>query len=560
MHQLIEQSRRAAQSGQWPEAERFARSALARDAADIDAIEILVLARRQAGDSQAAEHLLRQAIGAQPQRRWPYGDLTRLLIEGGRPVEAEAVARQALGADPRNADALALLGKLELDRGLLIEGEGHLREAIACAGPHPDLVLLLGRSLMLQGGSHAARQLLEPLARGPAPSLELAVTLAELEERCDNFAVARQWLDRAEALGKGRGIDVTLNRAHLLARMGQPGPALQLLDRQQMLSGAALLLRGRLRDRVGRHAEAWKDWCDGKARIATQTGRHYPAGALLHEASALRNFAARTGIASSHGGGGGRAGPGPIFILGFPRSGTTLVEQVIAAHSAVAAGGELPFGPELRDLAAYNCGGEAAFTAWLNGAPGLSIGELAGKLRDHYLARAAGYRLQGRFTDKMPLNELWLPLIRLAFPDASVIRVLRHPLDVLVSALSHDMTHGHNFAYRMEDAIAHMLLIHNQLAHYAACGLKIDHIVRYEALIADQAGETSGMMAALGLDAEEQQLRFHQSERIAPTPSYAQVREPLNSRSIGRWRNFAAELGPAQAELKPVIEALGYTV
>lgn len=555
MHPLIEQARRAAQLGQWAEAERLARGALAEVAADIDAIEILVLARRQSGDVEAAEQLLCQAIAAAPGRRWPYGDLARLLIESGRPVEAEAVARQALCADATNADALALLGNLELDRGLLIEAEGHLRQAIGIAGPHPELVLALGRSLILQGRSAAARQLLEPLARGPVPSLELTATLAELEERCGNFAVARQWLDRAEALGKPRGIDVTLQRAKLLARMGQSGPALQLLEGQQQLSGAALLQRGRLRDQMGRHTEAWRDWHEGKARIAEQAGRRYPADELIREATALRQFASRITTSSGE----AETGSAPIFILGLPRSGTTLIEQVITAHSAVSAGGELPFGPELRDLAAHGCSGEEAFLAWLTHGSGPSLGVISQSLRDHYLARAATYRLQGRFTDKMPLNELWLPLIRLAFPEARVIRMQRHPLDVLVSVMSHDMTHGHNFAYRLEDAVAHMLLIHRQLEHYAACGLRIDHVVRYEVLVAHQQSETTRLMAALGLEAEEQQLHFHQSERIAPTPSYAQVREPLNARSIGRWRNFAAELGSAREALMPMIEALGYT-
>lgn len=340
MNPLIEQARRAAQLGQWAEAERLAQGALAEAATDIDAIEILMLARRHAGDMQAAEQLLRQAIAAAPERRWPYGDLARLLIEGGRPVEAEAVARQALGSDATNADALALLGKLELDRGLLIEAEGHLRQAISIAGPHPELVLALGRSLILQGRSAAARQLLEPLARAAAPTLELTATLAELEERCGNFAAARQWLDRAEVLGKPRGIDVTLQRAKLLARMGQSGPALQLLDGQQQLSGAALLQRGRLRDQMGRHGEAWRDWHEGKARIAEQAGRRYPADELIREAAALRQFASR--ITTSCGE--AETGSAPIFILGLPRSGTTLIEQVITSHSAVSAGGELPFG------------------------------------------------------------------------------------------------------------------------------------------------------------------------------------------------------------------------
>lgn len=559
MREWLEGARNAARSGRWDEAQGLARRLLAADPHSLAAIEILVLASRARGDLAQAEALLRQAIAIDPAQRWPYGDLARLLIDQARGAEAETLAWQALRADPGNADALMLLGRLELERGLLIEAEGHLAAAIALVGRHPQLVLLLARAIMFQSRIEEARRLFGEALAGQPQSIEGLAALAELEERAGNFDAAVQLLDRAEPLARRQGDNLDLQRAVLLARMGRQRDALVLLEGAGALSGAARLQRGRLRDQLGQHGAAWDDWTAAKQQIAAQTGRGYDRGAVEREAAVLRSFAERlpAGAAAAT-----TDGAQPVFIVGFPRSGTTLVEQIAAAHDQVHAGGELPFGPELRDLAASRLGGPTALHAWLEQGGDETAGQLAQVLRDHYLSRAASYRLTGGktalFTDKMPLNELWLPLIRLAFPAARIVRIVRHPLDILVSALSHDMTHGHNFAYRLEDAVHYMALIDRQLRAYRQSGLRIDHVLRYEDLIGDQKGETARLMAVLGLELQDAQLSFHRAERIAPTPSYAQVREPLNKRSIARWHHYAGQLAPARVALGEMIAALGY--
>src|SRR5262249_11765713 len=146
------------------------------------------------------------------------------------------------------------------------------------------------------------------------------------------------------------------------------------------------------------------------------------------------------------------------------------------------------------------------------------------------------------FTDKMPLNDMWLPLLRIAFPESPVVVVRRRPLDVLTSVMAHDMTHGFNCSYRIEDAAHHLALVDGLLAQYRSAGIEVTHELRYEALVADQLGETERLMAAIGLPMEPAQLRFHERPTVSPTPSYAQAREPLNDRSIGRWRNYAEQL------------------
>ena len=524
----VSAARAAIKAGQLDLAARIASELLQCQPGDLDALEIKALVAIEHDDHAAAEEALRAAIAHARGRRWPSGDLARLLVEQGRNEEAESVARAALTSDPANADAHALLGTLLAKREMLVSAAAHFERAIALVGAHPDLQLGLGRVLLRQGKLDVARPLLESAAAANPTALDPIVFLAELEERAGRFDLAMRLLDHGEPLAGASGKDMRLQRAVVLERMGQTEAARDLLEREDELSGAALLQRGRLRDRLGRYAEAWADWTRGKAILAERTERSYPANEVKRQAEQLARFFDVKTVAALPPAPRRADVPQPIFILGFPRSGTTLVEQILASHSAIRAGGELPFGRQLREL-------------------NVELSEIdAERLRDTYLAGADAYGLTAPgaayFTDKMPSNDMWLPLLRMAFPDSPAILVRRHPLDVLTSVMAHDMTHGFNCAYRLEDAARHLALVDRLTAEYLAAGIGITYEVKYETLVADQAAETARLMAAIGLRMELAQLNFHERETVSPTPSYAQVREPLNDRSIGRWRNYSAQL------------------
>jgi len=115
--------------------------------------------------------------------------------------------------------------------------------------------------------------------------------------------------------------------------------------------------------------------------------------------------------------------------------------------------------------------------------------------------------------------------------------------------MAHDMTHGFNCAYRIEDAARHLAIVDELVESYGTLGLGPTYELRYEDLVADQTAETRRLMNAIGLAMEPAQLSFHERSNVSPTPSYAQVREPLNDRSIGRWRNFANQL----EEIRPIV-------
>jgi tetratricopeptide (TPR) repeat protein len=560
--QPISEARNALHAGKLETAASIAASILGEAPDNLDALEIKALVEIEQGDHAAAEASLRSAIALAPERRWPYADLVRLLLKLGRRAEAEQFARAALAADCDNPDAHAMLASILAEREMLVPAASHFEQAIALVGRHPDLLLGLGRVLMRQGKLESARPLLEAAAAADPDALEPAVFLAELEERLDRFDAAARQLDRAERMAAANGTDVKFQRSVLLERMGEIEAAVQLLDKERDLSGAALLQRGRLRDRLGRHAEAWSDWSAGKAILAERAGRYYPAAEVQKQAAEFAQFFDASRVAALPRATRRTDVPQPIFIIGFPRSGTTLTEQILASHSAIRAGGELPFGRELREFAVSLVSGEAAFPSGLARMLAADHTDLPARLRDLYLSRAEEFGLTAPgalfFTDKMPLNEMWLPLLRIAFPQSPVVLARRHPLDVLASVMAHDMTHGFNCGYRLEDAAHHLALVDRLVAQYRASGIEVTHELRYESLVADQESETERLMAAMGLGMEPAQLRFYERETVSPTPSYAQVRKPLNNSSIGRWRNYVSELDAVRPIVSQAMMRGGY--
>jgi hypothetical protein len=141
----------------------------------------------------------------------------------------------------------------------------------------------------------------------------------------------------------------------------------------------------------------------------------------------------------------------------------------------------------------------------------------------------------------------------MVFPEAKLVLVKRDPRDVAVSMLSNNLSHGFNCAFRIEDIVQHLAATDALVSGYErelGCAM---HVLQYEQFVGDQEAETRRLLAHVGLPFEDACLRFHESGRYAPTPSYARVAEKVNDRSVGRWRHFAAELAPHLATLEPAL-------
>ena len=563
-HPLVIRGREALNRGDLHAASAAAEERLRSDARDTEALELRYLVQQGRGEIGKAVETLQAVIGMDPTADWAFNDLITLLSAHGRGADAEQVARAALRANPANGQAHYLFGTLLSELNDLPSGEWHFRRALELVGAQAPILTNLGLNLMQQGRTSEADSCFEQATAAAPGDVKTLAYWSKLHEVRGDMKRAGELLDRAEKASSPA--EVNLLRANYLERTGRANDALAILNAAPALNGDGQLQRGRLLDRLGRYQDAWRDFVEAKRKLAAAAGgAEYRADAVETFFARLKRFFTRERMALLP-----RADvrldvPQPIFIMGFPRSGTTLLEQILSSHSAVRAGGELPFIADLRRIAlnllpannepfpenlAQSATADNRYTATL--------------FRDYYFARAQQYGLMnpapGRgahafFTDKMPFNEMWLPVLRMAFPQAKIVHIVRNPLDVCVSMMSNHFTHGFNCGYRIEDIVHHLVAVSDLLDHYRTqLGLK-DFTLRYESLIADQEGETRRVLDHLGLPFEEACLRFHENRRYAPTPSYAQVTEKLNDRSLGRHAHYAAELRPFQPQLARLVEA-----
>jgi Flp pilus assembly protein TadD len=516
---------------------------------------------RARGELARAVETLTAAIKADPRADWAYAELIPLVFGHGRRAEAEQLARTALTINPRNPGVHEQLGTILSELNDLPSGEWHYRRALELGGESASVLGNLALNLMQQGRlDEAERHFAEAHRLAPRDVRTLA-NWSRLHEVQGDLARADDLLRQAQAAGSPR--DVDLLRARYLSRTGRHADALAIIDAAPALNGDAQLERGRLLDRLGRYDEAWTEFVAAKAKLALEAGGlRYQAEAVETFFSRLMAFFVRRNVELLPRARVRRDVPQPIFVIGFPRSGTTLVEQVLGSHPAVRAGGELAFAGELRKLTNDLFPGPEPFPLNLARAFTADNRHAATVFRDYYLARAEAARLlepgKDWFVDKMPFNEIWLPLIRMAFPEARIVHVVRHPLDVCVSVMANQLTHGFNCGYRIEDMVQHLSAVFRLMEHYRRELSPGELTLRYEGFVADQVTETRRLLEHLGLPFHDACLRFHENRRYAATPSYAQVAERLNDRSIGRHRHYARPLAPFRAPLAAIMAAYGY--
>ncbi|MCH9000434.1 MAG: sulfotransferase, partial [Proteobacteria bacterium] len=236
----------------------------------------------------------------------------------------------------------------------------------------------------------------------------------------------------------------------------------------------------------------------------------------------------------------------PVFIVGMPRSGTTLIEQILASHPDVFGAGELNQIRAGTKRLPASLGTEEAYPDCLPKVDKDTVRSLAAE----YLETLRGLSPDAaRITDKMPGNFLHLGFIALLFPQARVIHCLRDPLDVCVSNYVTRFTAGLPYTFDLTNLGLYYRQYERLMGHWRHV-LPIPMLeVRYEDLIADQAGVSRQLIDFCGLAWDDRCLAFHKTERAVLTASYQQVRQPIYSNSIGRWRRYEKHLGPLKSAL-----------
>ena len=455
----------------------------------------------------------------------------------GRVELAERAFRRACNLDPGFAPALVNLGNTLLQRGRIDEAVACQRRACAIAPASAAAHYGCGAALLRQGDAEAA-----------VPALRRAVELApHLADAWNALGVARRALGDFE-LASGdfdRAIELRPNFAEAYRhKIGcrQAGAAQADLARlEEMLEDAHLGREGRiaahfalgkLHDEAGRYAPAFEHFRQGNGLVE----ENLAAAGQAFDGEALRRRVERLVSAGRLSAPAGTSAHGmlPVFIVGAPRSGTSLVEQIIASHPQAYGAGELP------DI------GE------------ISVREAAGMdadgLRDaarRYLERLRVLAPQTRVvTDKMPDNIFSLDIIAAMFPGARVVLCRRDLRDV---ALSCYMTRFSSERYAFSCNLVHCgerlhetdRLARHWLAHPPLSLMELT----YESLVADFEPEARRLIAFVGLDWNPACLAFDRTRRTVMTASAWQVRQPLYRQAVGRWRHYAGELGPLFAAL-----------
>jgi tetratricopeptide (TPR) repeat protein len=244
----------------------------------------------------------------------------------------------------------------------------------------------------------------------------------------------------------------------------------------------------------------------------------------------------------------GRGEDAPIFIVGLPRSGTTLVERILASHSQLFAAGELDcFALALVDAVRRQTGrAQMPRRDLVMNSASLDFAELG---RDYIKRAYAASSGGGRFIDKMPLNYLYCGLIRRALPNAKIVHLTRHPMAVCYAMYKTLFKDGYPFSYDLAETGGYFLAYRRLMAHWRTKMPGTIYDLSYEALVGDPQSETRRLLAFCGLDWEDGCAQFHANPAASTTASAVQIRRPIYDSALSQWRNYETELAGLRAQL-----------
>jgi tetratricopeptide (TPR) repeat protein len=566
---------------------RWARRALAQRPASPPALRLLGMALRQLGDTDEAadaeQHALRAAA------RDP------ALLQAGHALvsnqlhEAEPLLKDRLKRDPYDYSAIRMLAELAARIGRLQDSENLLRRAIELAPSFQAARANLATVLYRQHRAPEALEQLDLLAAEGEVADGVrnlrAAALGRIGGYQEAIALYREVLSRHEGQPK-----IWMSLAHLLKTVGEQQEAIaayrraielapnlgevwwSLANLKTVAFGDAdvAAMEAAIDDAaLGADDKLHLHFALGKAhedrKQADQAWHHYAAGNRIRAAQVRHDPDRITGIVDrsialmtpeffEQRQGQGCDAPDPIFILGMPRAGSTLLEQILASHSQVEGTMELP---DIYNLVRRIDGkhGPAERGNYPEGLAGLDADVLRA-LGQEYLDTTRIQRSEGRpyFIDKMPNNWAYAGFIRLILPNAKIIDARRHPLDCGFSNFKQHYARGQAFSYDLTHMGRYYADYVRMMAHLDAVQPGKVHRVIHERLVDSPEGEIRALLGYCGLAWEDSCLRFHETKRAVRTASSEQVRRPLSRSGIGQWKPFEQWLDPLKQALGPALD------
>lgn len=505
------------------------------------------------GRLAAAEPLLRTRLKACPTDVAAMRMLAELGARLGRYGDAHALLDRALELAPgfdaaRFARAL-MLSRQSRSEEALAEVDGLLAREPRHIGYRNLKASILVRVGDFAGAVALYEAVLADLPDQPKTWMSLGHVLKTVGRTADGISAYR----RSIALQPGLG-ESWWSLANLKTYRFADTDAAAIraaLDSENLEEEDAFHLHftlGKLLEDAGDHAASFNHYARGNALRRAQID--YDADATTRMVNRARALFTRQFLAEREGE--GCDASDPIFILGLPRAGSTLIEQILASHSAVEGTMELPDIDMIARRLATRTGGD--------GYPGMLAALSAGEreaLGKEYIERTRIHRRIGRrfFIDKMPNNWVHVGLIHLILPNAKIIDARRHPMGCCFSAFKQHFARGQGFSYDLGDAGRYYADYARLMAHFDALLPGQVHRVIYEAMVADPEAETRRLLAYCGLPFEDACLRFHENERPVRTASSEQVRRPIFGGAVEQWRHYETWLGPLKAALGPVMQS-----
>lgn len=556
------------------------RTVVARDPRNTGAWRWLGRALRKLGEDEAAAEAEMAAIRAtalEPQMV----AIAEAMLENDLQT-AEQLLRQRLRNQPTDAAAIRLMAELAARIGRLGDSEKLLHRALELAPGFTAARANLANVLYKQSRyEEAARVLDEVILRDPANPGNRNLMAATLGRIGDYDEALRLYAELVETFPDHAKLQMSYG--HMLKTVGRQEDGVAAYR-------AALAAQPDL-------GEVWwslanlktvkftdEDVAAMEAALAGDPGHedalhlHFALGkayADRHEAEAsFRNYARGNALRSEELGyapetiaalvdrtievltpeflaaheGVGDPSPDPIFILGLPRAGSTLLEQILASHSQVEGTMELPDIPAIAMREAKKAGGD--LRDWPDAVAELPDARFA-ELGEEFLARTRVQRKSGKpfYIDKLPNNWSYAGFIHLILPHAKIVDARRHPLDCCFSNFRQHFAKGQGFSYSLDHIGRYYADYVRAMDHYDAVLPGRIHRVIHERLLDDPETEVRALLAYLGLPFEEACLAFHETDRAVRTASSEQVRRPINRDGVGQWEPYRAWLGPLEAAL-----------
>lgn len=497
------------------------------------------------GDLATAGEACKQAL-AIDQTHVPAHFLVGLVaLEGKQRQVAHEAFKSVVKLDRDHAAAWAHLAKLNVGEGRIAAAESALRE-VRRVQPNDPMVIELTGTVLNSLGEYEAAELFFERAHEMSPQNPSALM------NLGNVRVFLGKIDDAVALFK-RAIDLEPNSAQChwgLANSAKAKDDTHIKTMQGLIESGRQSKRsqGFLHYAIGKENEDLGNWPEAFSAF-TQGARARRETVEFNEADETAMFEAIKETYTAHWLANCPAGaedPAPIFVLGQPRTGTTLIERVITSHSQVYSAGELQqFGLAVRRASRHadpKRFSKELFIAAATVNPA-EIGNM-------YLRSTAKLRDKSPFfVDKLPVNYLNIPLILAALPRAKIVHLVRGPMDACFASFKQLFADAYLHSYDQSEMARHHARYRDLMAHFRQefPGRIVD--ISYEDTARDLEPNARKLINALKLDWEDACLNFHESSSGVATASSVQVREPAHTRSIGRWRRYETELLPMMGEL-----------